>query len=217
LCSYAEVCPKGEQKLKGGVSPFGLSYDLWIATGDASNKWVQAGVHPGGWPFCGIHPPAGGLNGGPPWGTGTGAHSYRRDSACCEGATSAAGAKVEKSVLLPGESLKAGKRLVVGNNRLEMQGDGNLVIYCGLTGMKSSWASNTSSKGNWAGKGNWLSFDKADGSLVVYADSGRGPLLKKKTLTGSLSDAAKVTLNSDGKLVTLDSKGRALKRTGKGC
>jgi hypothetical protein len=120
-------------------------------------------------------------------------------------ATAAAGS----DVLLPGETLRAGQSLAARSTRqvidfdLDMQGDGNLVLYQDYAGFRVPvWSSQTE------GNPGAFAVMQGDGNLVVYAADGR-PLWHSATHGRA---GASLALQSDGNLV-LYAAGRPLWQT----
>jgi hypothetical protein len=103
--------------------------------------------------------------------------------------------------LSAGQVLHAGQDLVSagGEYTLDVQTDGNLVVYgnnCVL------WASNTAGTGS----GNYLAM-QGDGNLVVYTSAGKPVWASNTAGTGSRND---VVMQSDGNLVVYTSAGKAV-------
>jgi hypothetical protein len=96
------------------------------------------------------------------------------------------------NILKAGQSLQAGRSLVVGSGtslvHLDMQGDGNLVLYQGAGTSFPIWASNT------AGSGATEVTLQTDGNLVLYP----GPYTPGRG--GAVSATGTVTNNPTGVL-----------------
>src|SRR5260370_4875436 len=121
-----------------------------------------------------------------------------------------AGAAAGSSMLSAGQELDAGQGLVSasGQYRLNMQSDGNLVIYNGV----AIWASNTAGTGG----GNHLAM-QADGNLVVYTSAGKPVWASNTAGTGG---GHRLVMQNDGNLVVYTSAGKpvwASNTAGIGC
>lgn len=97
--------------------------------------------------------------------------------------------------LASGEAIVRGQRLVAGTVRLEMQHDGNVVLYCGSA---FRWATNTDT-----GRATTLLME-TDGALSVL---GPGAIVWQQT-TGS--PGARLVLGSGGSLVLENAGGQPL-------
>ena len=84
--------------------------------------------------------------------------------------TAAASAEERKDRLLPGERLSAGESLYSpdGTVRLDMQRDGNLVVYCPEQILPVLWPSDTAQTGD----ANYLEFQD-NGNLLLCTSEGR--------------------------------------------
>jgi len=116
--------------------------------------------------------------------------------------------------LAAGDRLRAGDHLISdsGNVRLEMQNDGDLVLYEDLIeiiGVKTVkiWSSNTGSH-----PGAYATFQRSDGNLVVKATD-----KSKLWSTGTASGATKLTIQDNCDLVKVDSSGNVVWSLGSRC
>jgi hypothetical protein len=107
--------------------------------------------------------------------------------------------------LQPGQTLHAGQHLTSSNNQytVEMQADGNLVLYGQGQALWASWT-----EGN---PGAWVAM-QSDGNLVVYASSGR-PLWATMSLAGT-NLGYYLTIQVNGNAVIYTSSGQATWQTG---
>lgn len=116
--------------------------------------------------------------------------------------------------LASGDRLQAGDHLISnnGNVRLEMQSDGDLVLYedvIQIIGVKTvkHWSSDTGSH-----PGAYVTFQTTDGNLVVR-DTDHHSLWS----TGSAKGAAKLMIQDDCDLVKVDSRGNVIWNLGSRC
>ncbi|WP_410210341.1 hypothetical protein [Aquirhabdus sp.] len=102
------------------------------------------------------------------------------------------------SMLTLGQRLSAGDSLLspLGNFRLLMQLNGNLVIYA-RSNQSVVWQSHTTGAGNWA-------LLQSDGNFVVYDPAGSLPMWNSETGRVNVSAERFIALQDDSNLVIYD-------------